>query len=295
MKVYAPAKLNIYLEVLYKRPDGYHELRTLMTPIALCDEIELEPLARGIELEESGSGCEVEENLAYRAARLFFETTANTRGVRIKLAKHIPTGAGLGGGSSDAAHVLMAMNALFHANLSLAVLSDMAGRLGADCPFFVHGRTAFMGERGDRVLADVQLEERSYLLVIPPIAVSTSQVYGNLKISLTQARDHSTIDTIVEKRVAPEKILMNTLEAVAFKLHPELAAIKEDLLLSGALGALMSGSGSTVFGVYQDQEHLQRGMERLSRHEGYQYIPTTRMTGGLHGDYRSKGISGTEQ
>lgn len=287
MKVFAPAKLNLYLEVVSKRPDGYHELRTLMTPIALCDEIELQPLERGIELEESGSGCGVEQNLAYRAARLFFERTASTRGVRIKLTKHIPVGAGLGGGSSDAAHVLMAMNTLFHANLSQAALAEMAGRLGADCPFFVHGHTALMGERGDRVLMDVQLEERSYLLVVPPIAVSTAKVYGNLKISLTGARERSTIDTIVEKRVAPENVLMNALEAVAFKLCPELAALKEDLLATGALGALMSGSGSAVFGVYQDQEHLRRGMERLSIHEGYRYIPTTRMTGGLHGDYRS--------
>lgn len=287
MKVYAPAKLNLFLEVVSKRPDGYHELRTLMTLINLCDEIELEPLASGIELEEGGCGCEAEQNLAYRAARLFFETTASTRGVRIRLAKHIPVGAGLGGGSSDAAHVLMAMNTLFHANLSQAVLADMAGRLGADCPFFVHGRTAFMGDRGDRVLKDVQLEERCYLLVVPPIAVSTAQVYGNLKISLTEARERSTIDTIVEKRVAPENVLMNALEAVAFKLYPELAALKEELLATGALGALMSGSGSAVFGVYQDQNHLQRGMESLTRHEGYRYIPTTRMTGGLHGDYRS--------
>jgi len=287
VKVYAPAKLNLYLEVVSKRPDGYHELRTLMTLINLCDEIELEPLASGIELEESGSGCEAEQNLVYRAARLFFETTASTRGVRIRLAKRIPVGAGLGGGSSDAAHVLTAMNTLFHAGLSQAALADMAGRLGADCPFFVYGRTAFMGDRGDRVLQDVQLEERCYLLAVPPIAVSTAQVYGNLKISLTEARERSTIDTIVEKRVAPENVLMNALEAVAFKLYPELAALKEDLLASGALGALMSGSGSAVFGVYQDQNHLQRGMESLTRHEGYRYIPTTRMTGGLHGDYRS--------
>ena len=295
MKILAPAKLNLYLDVLCKRPDGYHELRTLMTPIALYDEIEVEPLARGIELEESGSGCEVEQNLAYRAARLFFDTTANTRGVRIKLTKHIPIGAGLGGGSSDAAHVLMAMNALFHANLSVAALADMAGRLGADCPFFVHGSTALLGERGDRVLKDVQLEERSYLLVVPPVAVSTAQVYGNLKISLTGTRYHFTIDTIVEERVAPEKILMNALEAVAFKLYPELAALKDDLLFSGALGALMSGSGSTVFGVYQDSEHLRHGMERISRKEGYLYIPTTQLMGGMHGDYRSEGFSGPEQ
>jgi len=287
VKILAPAKLNLYLEVISKRPDGYHELRTLMTPISLCDEIELEPLARGIELDESGCGCTVEQNLAYRAACLFFETTAGTRGVRIRLVKHIPLGSGLGGGSSDAAHVLLAMNQLFHANLSQAALADMAGRLGADCPFFIHGRAALMGERGDRVLAEVQLEDRDYLLVIPPIAVSTAQVYANLKISLTEAREHSTIVTTVEERVAPENVLMNALEAVAFKLHPELAELKEELLSSGALGALMSGSGSAVFGVYQDPEHLRHAMERLPRHEGYRYIPTTRMTGGLHGDYRS--------
>lgn len=287
MKVLAPAKLNLYLEVVSKRPDGYHELRTLMMPIALCDEIELEPLATGIVLDESGCDCDVEQNLAYRAARLFFETTAINRGVHLKLAKHIPIGSGLGGGSSDGAHVLMALNELFHANLSPLELSNMAGRLGADCPFFIHGHTAFMGERGDKVLADVQVEDRSYLLVIPPLAISTAQVYGNLKISLTAARDHFTIDTTVEKRVAPENMLMNALEAVAFELCPELAAIKQDLLSAGALGALMSGSGSTVFGVFEDQARLNRGMDRLPRHAGYRYIPTTRMTGGLHGNYRS--------
>lgn len=295
MKIYPPAKINLSLQVFGKRADGYHELQTIMMPIALWDEIELEPRAEGIVLEESGSGCPVEQNLAYRAARLFFETSGRPGGVHMRLTKHIPFGAGLGGGSSDAAAVLMALNEMFPAGLTTAELVALAGRLGADCPFFIHGRPALMGERGDRWLADVTLVPRAYLLVIPPFGISTAKVYAGLKIPLTPARDLFTIDDIVKKTIAPEEILVNALEIVAFQLCPELATIKQQLRDAGALGALMSGSGSTVFGVFAGEEQLEQGMHHLPKQMGYRYIPTTRMTGGINGDYRGQGFSGAEQ
>lgn len=275
MKVLAPAKINLYLKVLSKRDDGYHEVRTIMKPVSLYDEIELEPDLEGVVLEACGCDCPVEENLAYRAARLFIAETGMKEGVRLRLVKHIPSGTGLGGGSSDAAHVLIALNELFGTQLSESELLSLAALLGADCPFFIHGRPALMGSRGDSLLSDVHLARRTYLLVIPPFGISTSRVYANLKIPLTLSQEVIKIEEIVKKTLAPEEILVNDLEGVAFELSPELATMKKELLAAGVNGALMSGSGSAVFGVCDGNDHCMDVMDRLVRREGYRYIPTT--------------------
>lgn len=293
MRISPPAKINLALQVLGKREDGYHELRTIMTPISLADELELERCPQGITLDAHGCDCAPEANLAYRAARLFFEHTGVTGGVHLRLFKHIPAGSGLGGGSSDAAGTLMALNAMFQTGLPAIELADLAGRLGADCPFFIHGRTMLLGARGDQPLADVDLAERAYLLVIPPFPISTAAVYAGLKIPLTPDRDLFTIERVLKKKLAPEEILFNVLETVAFQLRPELAQIKQDLREAGALGTLMSGSGSTVFGVFDDAAHLSQGMDRIPQRPGYRYLPATRIEGGgIHGDHRGKGVSG---
>lgn len=275
MKVLAPAKINLYLKVLSKRDDGYHELRTIIKPVSLYDEIELEPALEGVVLEACGCDCPVEENLAYRAARLFIAETGLKEGVRLRLVKHIPSGTGLGGGSSDAAHVLIALNELFGTQLSESELASLAALLGADCPFFIHGRSALMGSRGDSLLSDVHLARRTYLLVIPPFGISTPHVYANLKIPLTLSQEVIKIEEIVKKTLAPEEILVNDLEGVAFELSPELATMKKELLAAGVNGALMSGSGSAVFGVCDGNDHYMDVMGRLVRREGYRYIPTT--------------------
>lgn len=292
MKIFSPAKINLYLEVVGRRPDGYHELRTIMVPLSFGDEIYLERASSGISLDARGCGCTDEQNLAYRAARLFLEKTGIQGGVSIEVAKRIPVGAGLGGGSSNASSVLIGMNELFGAGMSIEVLAAMAGQLGADCPFFIYRRPMILGSRGDVPLGDVNLQDRSYLIVIPPLNVSTALIFSKLHLPLTRERDRIKIENIYDSCIVPEHWVENDLESVACSIYPELTGIKGELLSSGALKAGMSGSGSAFFGIYESQARLMTAMSRLTRHEGYGYIPTTRLTGDMYGDYRGQGVSG---
>ncbi|MCE5275152.1 MAG: 4-(cytidine 5'-diphospho)-2-C-methyl-D-erythritol kinase [Deltaproteobacteria bacterium] len=292
MKLLAPAKINLFLKVMRKRPDGYHELRTIMVPISFGDEITLEEAPSGIILDECGCGCAAKDNLAFRAAGLFLERTGIPGGVSIGIVKKIPVGAGLGGGSSDAACVLLGMNDLFKAGLGRQELVALAGELGADCPFFIYRKAMLMGSRGDVPLQEVTLEDRAYLIVIPPFGISTAEVFSKFTFPLTPDGNGITIDSIKENCIEPEHWVLNDLEVVAFDIHPELTRIKVELMKAGALKAGMSGSGSAVFGIFESGAHLCSVMSRLKRHDGYSYIPTTRLTGDIYGDYRGQGVSG---
>jgi 4-diphosphocytidyl-2-C-methyl-D-erythritol kinase len=282
----APAKINIYLKVLNRRVDGYHELRTIMVPISFFDEICLEPSSSGIHLDAPGCNCADGDNLVYKAAALFFEHTGIPPGVSIGVNKRIPVGAGLGGGSSDAASVLLGLNDLFQTELSTRDLMLLAGRIGADCPFFILRRPLLMGSRGDEVIQEVHLEEREYLLIVPPFSLSTAHVYAEVKSPLTPDVVRFTIDSVGYNIIAPEQWLENDLETAAFGICPELKLIKTEVINAGALGVLMSGSGSSVFGVFKDSDHLCNGLRRLKRHDGYRYIPTTTLTGERYGNNR---------
>ncbi len=286
MKILAPAKVNLTLEILGKRPDGFHELRTIMLPLSLCDELELERIESGIELLAPGCDCAVEDNLAYRAARLFFEDQNIAGGIKISLKKNVPSGAGLGGGSSDAASVLLALNRIFEAGLDDDHLMQMAARLGSDCAFFVKSSALEMGGRGEKLLRAVDVEDRSYLLVLPPFGLSTPKVYKELKKPLTKGSDSFNISISNDDFIAPEGCLLNDLEEAAFVICPELSEVKQDLIDAGALGAMMSGSGSTVFGIFFGEDHLSSALGRLRRREGYQYTPVTRFMGERYGHYR---------
>jgi 4-diphosphocytidyl-2-C-methyl-D-erythritol kinase len=292
VKIFCPAKINLYLKVLGRRLDGYHELRTLMVPLSLGDVLDLERTAGSISLDARGCGCSERENLAWRAASLFMERTGVHGGVSIGIEKRIPVGSGLGGGSSDASGVLLAMDELFHTALGVNELAAMAGELGADCPFFIYRRPLLMGARGDRPIKDVELADRHYLLVVPPVNVSTALVFSRLNLPLT---DDGAMDKIKDNNsqcIEPEHWVENDLESAAFAIYPEIAGIKDELIGSGALRAGMSGSGSAFFGVYASHDHLLHAMGRLARHEGYLYVPTTRMTGDVYGDHRGQGVSG---
>ena len=293
MKILAPAKVNLFLKVLGKRADGFHELLTLMAPVSLYDEITLEPRNEGISLTAPGSGCGERQNLGYRAAELFFRETGIRQGVSIEIVKNIPVGAGLGGGSSDAASVLMGLDELFGAGLTAEDLMGMAAQLGSDCPFFIPGGPFVMGGRGEIPLGKAVLEDRHYLIVAPPLEISTALVYSHFKSPLTIYDNKSRSDDgIFDNVIVPEQVLQNDLQRAAFGLCPEIEPITEDLLRAGALGALMSGSGSSVFGVFRDVKHVCNGMSLIRRHEGYRYIPTTSLTGVSNGDHRGKGVSG---
>jgi 4-diphosphocytidyl-2-C-methyl-D-erythritol kinase len=287
VRILAPAKINIYLEVLGKRPDGYHELRTIMVPLGFGDEIFISEAPSEITLDAPGCACpSYKDNLAYRAARLFLDKTGIPKGVTIKVVKRIPIGAGLGGGSSDASSVLLGMNRLFGAGLSREELADLAGNLGADCPFFLYQKPMLMGSRGDVPLSEVVLADRAYLIVIPPFSIATATIFSKFTLPLTLDEDRIKIVNAKYHCIVPEVWVRNDLESVACNIYPELTRIKEELISSGALKAGMSGSGSAVFGVYESQAHLCSALSRLARHEGYNYIPTTRLTGDIYGDYR---------
>jgi 4-diphosphocytidyl-2-C-methyl-D-erythritol kinase len=249
----APAKINLFLRVLCKRPDGYHDLASVMQQISICDELTCSLRQEGITLFCPGTNLPTDEkNLVYRAAWALFEYSGYPGGVNITLGKQIPSAAGLGGGSSDAAATLLALNDLCSLGLSKAELMKLGVKLGADVPFFIFGQTAFATGIGDRLQALENTPKLSMVLINPPFPLSTKTVYENLNFTLTKKENNYSIprfyalgDVIRELR--------NDLEAVSMKMHPELAEFKQLLINEGALGALMSGSGPTLFGLFVDE------------------------------------------
>ena len=270
LKIEAPCKINLRLEVLGKRPDGYHEVRLLMVAISLYDHIELERAAQGISLSSPGLP-EGPENLAWRAAALFFEATGVSGGVRIALEKRVPMAAGLGGGSSDAATVLEGLDRMYGTRLGVPRLRELGARLGSDVPFFMGGAPpAWALGRGERICPlSRPIPEVGVALVNPRIPVSTPEVYkalgaGPLPEALTSLGP-DCMDTPLPEPLwgkAGRDYLRNDLETAVFGRYPKVKEIKDRLLEAGAGAALMSGSGSSVFGICRDQEEARRVLER---------------------------------
>lgn len=258
IQVKAYAKINLGLDVLSKRPDGYHEVRMVMQTVRLFDKLTFKMThTPGIAIKTNLSYLPCDENnLVYRAAALFYETTGEKAGIHITLDKHIPVAAGLAGGSSDAAATLTALNELYHTGLSLAKLQELGVRLGADIPYCLLQGAALAEGIGER-LTPLPAPPSAYCLIIkPPISVSTRYVYEHLAL---KDAPHPDIDALLgalssNSLPALAAHLGNTLEAVTIPLHPEISAIKQQLLELGALGALMSGSGPTVFALFSDRQ-----------------------------------------
>jgi 4-diphosphocytidyl-2-C-methyl-D-erythritol kinase len=256
MKRLSPAKVNLYLRVLRRREDGYHDLATLMQQISLYDELTLLPRDKGIVLHCPGGAVpEDSGNIVYRAAEAVLTRTGCTAGVDISLAKHIPIAAGLGGGSSNAAATILALNELFALHLSLSEMIDIGAALGADVPFFIYGPCAWAFGIGDRLEAVPHgLPALWFVLLNPPLQVPTKMVYESLNLGLTNEAIHYSIRRFCTVTDVARG-LHNDLERVTFAIHPHLKQLKDALLRRGALGALMSGSGPTVFGIFTDQEN----------------------------------------
>lgn len=231
----AHAKINLTLEILGVRPDGYHDLRSVVVPIPLHDDVTLEP-SDAISVEMPGN-LPQEKNLAWKAAQALRQATGSTKGVRIVLAKRIPQGAGLGGGSADAAAVLNGLNELWELGLPKARLCEIAAAVGSDVPALTLGGPVLMEGRGERVtplaespLADFPLPDLSRLaLRTPPVFVSTPSVFR-------------------EFRESDRGLGANDLQPAACRLHPEISAALAELEAEGCEGVMMSGSGSSVFG-----------------------------------------------
>jgi 4-diphosphocytidyl-2-C-methyl-D-erythritol kinase len=250
MQVIAPAKINLSLRVLGGRRDGFHEIETFIAPISLCDEIKIERRVRKQEIAFRCNDPSVptgEHNIVVRAANLFFEKTRIYSGVSIDLKKRIPHGAGLGGGSSDAASTLLALNELFETNLPREALAKMAEVIGSDVPFFIFQSAAVCEGRGELVSPTRLREQLSVLLLKPGFAVPTPWTYSRW-------RDSCEIPGVSYAAQASEgQTFVNDLERPVFEKFVFLAQIKMWLLKQPEVGvALMSGSGSTIFAVLRD-------------------------------------------
>lgn len=250
----SPAKLNLFLKVLGKNPDGYHKIETVFEKIDLCDRIILTKQKRGIKVISSNPNLPDDEtNLAYKAAALLLKKTRSSSGVAIEIKKNIPLAAGLGGGSSNAASVLLGLNKLYGFGLRTKELLTLAKNLGADVAFFIHECSFAKGTaRGDRISpikADLKLWQ---VLVIPSFGLSTKDVYEALgklkKTKLTGSK--AVIDALRNKDLTGlNGLLYNSLEEVVLSRHSEISRIKQYLRNIGIEGALVSGSGSAIFGL----------------------------------------------
>lgn len=275
----SPAKINLFLAVTGKQPDGYHELVTLMCPITLADTVKIKLTRRKITVSCTDPDVpEDETNLAHRAARSFLadwttEKKGDRFGAHITIEKRIPVAAGLGGGSSNAATVLLALNRFYGKPYTRQELGAMALNLGADVPFFIFQRPAIATGIGE-VLQPVTgvLHGASIILVHPPIRIGTATVYQNLNLRLTKCQQRlKKFNLHIEdalKQIPPgeiEKYLCNDLETVTTVRYPEIEEIKRTLLLLGANGALMSGSGPTVFGLFREKAVARNVFRHLIR------------------------------
>ena len=263
-KYLAPAKINLFLEVESRRKDGYHNILTLFLKIGLYDRLSFKKTAAGIKLNCNHPSMpeDPSRNLVYRAASLIKKKLNKDKGIEIHLKKNIPVGAGLGGGSSDAATTLLALNDIWGLKLSDKELFSLGRKLGADVPLFLKSDPAVLATGiGDR-LRPINLPKKFWILLINPgIFVSTKEIYKALPGSLTKtgfdvkllihALKNADLDLI-------SKTLFNRLETVAFKKHKFLADVKQKVSALGVRAVLMSGSGSTIFGILRKREEAAR-------------------------------------
>lgn len=259
MILFPPAKINLGLNVLFKREDGFHELDSCMVPIPLLDVLEVLPADEfsfhqtGIAIPGSNA-----DNLCVKAYQLMVENFS-IQPVYIHLRKEIPMGAGLGGGSSDAAYVIKGINALFNLNCSVEKMEELAAQLGSDCAFFIKNEPQYMRGRGE-ILSICHLSLNGYFIKIvnPGIHIGTKEAYAGIEFGEKQ----HAVKKIIESPIASWKSsLKNDFEKSAFRTYPVLKEIKEKLYEEGAVYAAMSGSGSTMFGIYRTEPAKTFGKE----------------------------------
>lgn len=254
----AYAKINLGLDVIRKREDGYHEVKMIMQNIGLCDELTFERQAEGITLKIDRVDLPTDgNNLIYRAARLIKEEYGITEGVRIRLKKKIPIAAGLAGGSTDAAAVFHGMNSLFDLGMTIDKMCELGVKIGADVPYCILGGTALAEGIGEKLTPLPDAPGAVVLLAKPDISVSTKEVYQNLHVE--ELRVHPDIDGMTKAIIRRDlqgilERMDNVLEYVTINRYPVIDEIKNFMKEQGALRALMSGSGPTVFGIFEKQE-----------------------------------------
>ncbi len=261
------AKVNRSLVVLGLRPDGYHEIDTLFQTIDLSDEIRFEEEKR-LTLSIAGSAVPADDsNLVLRAAQALSERAGGDRGARLHLSKKIPVGAGLGGGSADAAAALLGLNALWRLGLTVEELRPIAATVGSDVPFFLFGGLARGTGRGERIETLPDPADECLVLLLPPFGLATPEVYR----ALDAGPAPDPLPPSPDSSAMPDR---NDLEAAAERLRPELSSLRSALVSQGAVSARLSGSGSTVFGVFRSEPEARVAATALGRREGVRALVT---------------------
>lgn len=270
MRLKALAKINLGLDVIGRREDGYHEVKMIMQTVRLFDRISIQKTEnQKIQVKTNLFYLpENENNLVYKAAKLLLDEFQMPQGVLINLQKFIPVAAGMAGGSSDAAAVLYGMNRMFRLGLSTQELMERGVKIGADVPYCIMRGTALAEGIGEKLTELSPMPECKILIAKPPISVSTKFVYENLK--LNENTLHPDIDLLVQdiergslKDIAAH--MGNVLESVTIPNYPVIAKIKEQMIKNGALNAMMSGSGPTVFGLFEDEEKAEYAYRRMRK------------------------------
>ena len=263
MRIRSFAKINLGLEILSKREDSYHEIRTLFQSIDLNDILEFRPLRQDRILLEGNDDTIPwdESNLIYRAGRLLKERFKLKAGVHVWVEKNIPAGKGLGGGSSNAATTLWALNRIWDLGIEKGALMDLGHFLGADVPYFFEGGLCLGEEKGDRITPLDDVPPHLCVLALPSFSLSTAAVYGQVPTSLTSQDKDSKIIKFLDSRNL--SLLVNDLEEIVFKTHPQIMAIRNLFQKKGAKLSLMSGSGSAVFGLFLEKEKAEGALRML--------------------------------
>lgn len=294
MKYLAPAKVNLYLEILGRYADGYHRIQTVMQTVSLCDELEIEPLPKGIGFISDHPFLNKEKNnLILDAVNLLQKFNKKKKGVKIILRKKIPLASGLGGGSSDAVCVLKVLNRIWELNLSQDVLLSLAKKIGADAPFFLQGGYAYAQGIGEKIFSYPFSPNYWLVLVNPGFALYTKKIYAGYDLlALEQSRADSGLkltkrtnfnkitkrkdfwqNLLTAKEIAEN--LFNRLEDVVLPRYSEIAKIKKVLISLGALGSLMSGSGATVFGIVENRKKGEEIVKKLKKYPWQTWLVRT--------------------
>ena len=278
MRIKAYAKINLSLDIVGKRNDGYHLLEMIMQTIDLYDEITVEKIEKDIKIRCNKPYVPTDErNLAYKAAKMFIEKYNIQSGVEIFIKKNIPVCAGLAGGSADAAGVLKLMNRLFEINASDEELMEMGLPLGADVPYCIKGGTCLCEGVGEVITELPRFKDKIVVLVKPPFGVSTKGVYQEFNIE--RSKIHPDTNKLINAIKCDDlkyvsKNMKNLLENVTLKKHKVLISIKEEMRYHGAIGTMMSGSGPTIFALFDDMQKAQKTFEKMK--EKYKDVYITR-------------------
>jgi 4-diphosphocytidyl-2-C-methyl-D-erythritol kinase len=262
--VLSPAKVNLFLKVTSKRPDGYHNLISIVDIISIYDVMRLQETRDGkvVVRDDLGLMPQGAANTVYRAIMLIREKYGISAGVAVDVEKHVPIGSGLGGGSGNAATVMKELVRLWGLPDDASELAKLGRLVGADVPLFLYGKSCVMRGVGERI-SPIDLPVIWYVVVYPNAVVNTGDVYNNLRIVLTRDENEVTFSGKFSRVRDIVEILENDLEEAAFFLCPQIKGIKERLKGAGALGSLMTGSGSAVFGVFEDESGAQEALKKV--------------------------------